>query len=563
MSRAIVVGGGVAGLATAALLGREGYEVTLLEARAELGGRAGSWEAGGFRFDTGPSWYLMPEVFEHFFRLLGTTSAEQLRLVRLDPGYRVFFEGADEPLDVAADVETTLARFERLEPGSAASVRRYLDSAGGTARLAVERFLYTDFASPRPFLDRALLRRLPRLVRLLLQPLERFIAGHVRHPRLRQVLGYPAVFLGTSPGAAPAMYHLMSHFDLVDGVRYPMGGFAALVERLIALAEREGATLVRGARVTRIDTEGGRATGVRYTDAEGRERSLDAELVVSTADRHRTETTLLGDAERVRAERRWARAVPGPGAVLVMLGVRGRLPQLAHHNLLFARDWSTEFARLDGRLGGRGDTASLYACRPSATDPGVAPPGDENLFLLVPVPADPPGAPEAGIGGGGVDGAGDPAVERIADAAIAQLAEWAGVPDLAERIVVRRTVGPRDFAREYGSWRGSALGPAHVLRQSAMFRAGTTSRTVAGLRFAGATVSPGIGLPMCLISAELVVKGLWGDRTSERLPEPLRPEPLPSEPLRPGPLRSAPRRPAPPRPGRHGAADPARTAGRA
>jgi phytoene desaturase len=163
------------------------------------------------------------------------------------------------------------------------------------------------------------------------------------------------------------------------------------------------------------------------------------------------------------------------------------------------------------------DPASLYVCKPSATDPGVAPAGDENLFVLVPVAAD------VSIGAGGVDGTGDRLVERTADAAIAQVAAWAGIADLADRVVVRRTVGPDDFAQQFNAWRGGALGLAHTLRQSAFFRPGNASRRVDGLLYAGSSTIPGIGLPMCLISAELILKRLRGDVSAERLPEPATP----------------------------------------
>jgi phytoene desaturase len=198
--------------------------------------------------------------------------------------------------------------------------------------------------------------------------------------------------------------------------------------------------------------------------------------------------------------------------VLVLLGVRGELPRLAHHSLLFARDWQEGFDAIFGEHRSVPTPTSLYVCRPSATD-DVAPPGHENLFVLVPVPAD------TTIGAGGVDGAGDAGVERIADEAIAQIAQWTGTPDLAERVVVRRTIGPADFERDFGAWRGGALGPGHTLRQSAMFRGSNASSRVSGLLYAGATTIPGIGLPMCLISAELVVKRLRDDTTAGPLRE--------------------------------------------
>jgi phytoene desaturase len=512
---AVVIGAGIAGLATAALLGRDGYRVTLLEGREVVGGRAGSWEKDGFRFDTGPSWYLMPEVFDHFYRLLGTSAAEQLRLTKLDPGYRVFFEKHPESLDVSADREQTLTTFERIEPGVRAAMERYLASARETYEMAVRRFLYSTFASYRPLVTVDVLRRSGRLVRLLLQPLHRFIAAHVSDPRLRQVLGYPAVFLGTSPYAAPSMYHLMSHLDLQDGVYYPQGGFAEVIESIRRLAVREGVEIRTDAPVTQILVDGGRANGVRYTDASGTSRVVDADVVVSTADLHHTEMALLPAEFRSKDDRWWKQRVAGPGAVLVLLGVRGRLPQLAHHSLFFTEDWKGDFTQIFDEPTSIPDPASLYVCRPGATDASVTPEGDENLFVLVPVPADP------AIGSGGVDGSGDATVERVADEAIRQIGRWAGIPDLEQRILVRRTIGPADFESDFNSWRGSALGPAHVLAQSAFFRGSNASAKLKGLLYAGATTVPGVGLPMCLISAELVIKRLRGDTSTTPLPEPL------------------------------------------
>src|SRR4051812_49760064 len=142
---AVVIGGGIAGLASAALLAQDGYDVDLVEQREELGGRIGSWECDGFRFDTGPSWYLMPEVFEHFFALFGTTAAEQLDLTVLDPGYRVFFEGHREPVDVRAERSRNVATFERIEAGAGARLEEYLDSADDAYQVALRRFLYSNF----------------------------------------------------------------------------------------------------------------------------------------------------------------------------------------------------------------------------------------------------------------------------------------------------------------------------------------------------------------------------------------------------------------------------------
>ena len=513
--RTVVIGGGIAGLATGALLAAEGHPVTLFEARDELGGRAGSWEHAGFRFDTGPSWYLMPEVFDHFFHLLGTSAERELDLVPLDPAYRVYSEGDADPLEVHSGVDAAAELFEGIEPGAGAAIREYLASAEDAYDLAVSRFLYDSYSSTKGLRDPALLRRLPQLLPLLIRPLHRHIASRFADPRLRQVLGYPAVFLGGSPFDVPSLYHLMSHLDLGGSVAHPMGGFTTIIEAVARLARERGVEIKTGSRVVSIETAGARAVGVRVQDASGTARFVPADIVVGAADLHHLETELLPPEHQTYPESWWQKKTPSPGALLLLLGVEGELPRLAHHTLVFTEDWRGNFDAIFGDQPYVPDPASLYVCRPSATDPDVAPAAHENLFVLVPVPAD------VSLGHGGIDGDGDPRIETAADAVIAQIATWTGIPDLAERIVVRRTIGPADFATDLHTWRGNSLGLSHTLMQSAVFRPRNASRKVNGLLYAGADVLPGIGLPMCLISAELVLKRVRGDHGPGRLSEPL------------------------------------------
>ncbi|RKR76099.1 phytoene desaturase family protein [Frondihabitans australicus] len=536
MSRIAIVGGGISGLASAGLLAREGHEVTLFEQAPQVGGRASSWEHDGFRFDLGPSWYLMPEVFDHFFRLMGTSAAEQLDLVPLDPGYRVYFEGQREPLDIPHGLERNVDLFESVEKGAGSRIRRYLASSRDTYDMAKKRFLYTSFPTWAPLLRADVVRRLPTLARLLLQHLDTFVAGTVNDPRLAQVLGYPAVFLGSSPYRTPSMYHLMSTLDLDDGVLYPMGGLTRVIERIAALAVEAGVRVETSATVTRIrtsDAAPGRrphATGLDWTDSSGATRSFAADLVVSAADLHHTETALLPRELQTYGEAYWRHRDPGPSALLMYLGVSGELPELEHHTLLFSRDWHDNFERIFGRSKSIPEPPSLYVCKPSAVDASTAPAGQTNLFVLVPLPADVSLGAGTGLAASAAPAApgtdsrsgnsGSARLDLLADAVIAQIAEWTGVSDLSSRILFRRTRGPQDFVDDYNSWSGSMLGPAHTLRQSAMFRAGNVSKKVRGLYYVGGSVRPGIGLPMCLISAEILVKNLRGDTSTEPLPEP-------------------------------------------
>jgi 1-hydroxy-2-isopentenylcarotenoid 3,4-desaturase len=533
--RVAVVGGGIAGLATAALLARGGARVTLLERHDTVGGRAGTLEVDGFRFDTGPSWYFMPEVFEHFFALLGERVEDHVDLVRLDPAYRVFFEPEDgaaatsapaRALDVTADRAATLAAFDGLEPGAGERVGAYADASSEAYRLALDHFLYTTFERPDRALAPEVLRRLPRLARLLTRSLAEHTARTVDDERLRQVLGYHAVFLGSSPYRAPALYSLMSHLDLVDGVQYPRGGMYTVIEAVERLARAQGVEIRTGADVAAIEVEPGarrrgRATGVRLASGE----VVPADVVVSAADLHHTETRLLDPRWSTRPQAWWDAHGPGVSALLVLAGVRGELPELAHHSLFFTKDWPRNFDAILGSGPGSAvrelqvpEPASLYVSRTSATDgpassAPAAPPGHENVFVLVPFPADP---------SLGADAPSQRALEGLADGYLAQVGAWAGIDDLPGRVVTRRVLGPAHFATELSAWRGGALGMEHTLRQSAFWRPGVVSPRVDGLYHAGSGTIPGVGLPMCLISAELVAKRLLGETSARPLPAPLR-----------------------------------------
>ncbi|WP_235840636.1 phytoene desaturase family protein [Corynebacterium liangguodongii] len=497
---AIVIGAGVAGLATAALLGREGFRVTVIERLGEVGGRAGEETIDGYRFDTGPSWYLMPEAFDHFFGIFGLRASDVLDLVDLAPAYRIFPED-EEPLDVYSGRDRAIALFDAIEPGAGPTLSAYLDSAAEAYHLAVEHFLYTTFDSPRPFFSRSLRGRYLKLARLLTEGLEGVVEKKFRDRRLRQILTYPAVFLSSHPARTPSLYHLMSHTDLVEGVRYPRRGFSAVVSALASLACENGAEIRLNADVEAITYSGSSATGVRLTDGTW----LLADAVVSTADLHFTETRLLPPSKRTFSDLWFAARDPGIGAVLVMLGTDKKLPQLAHHNLLFSRDWEPDFdAVFDSRDGA---SRSIYVSKPSATDPSTAPAGCENLFVLIPVAA------AEGFGHGDLyEDVASPAVASLGDAAIDRIGSWCGIENFRDHITVARTLGPTDFASRYNAWSGGALGPAHTLRGSAFLRGRNASKKLSNLYYAGATTLPGVGVPMCLISAENVIARMGRSR---------------------------------------------------
>jgi phytoene desaturase len=329
------------------------------------------------------------------------------------------------------------------------------------------------------------------------------------------MLNFPAVFLGASPYDTPSMYHLMTHVDMNQGVFYPQGGFYTLIEAIARLAKAHGVQIHTSSPVKQILVENGKAVGVTVGESE-----IRADVVVASADLHHVETKLLKPEHQSYPQSFWDKKVPGPSALMIYLGIKGKIDELDHHTLLYTKDWSKNFAEVFHKADGKRKVptpASLYICAASKTDPSVAPEGYENIFVLVPIAADP------SIGKGGINGSGDPGFEAEADKVIDQIADWCNIPDLKERIVLRRTMGPADFQNELNAWSGTALGMAHTLTQSAFFRPSNKSKKVKNLLYTGHNTIPGIGLPMCLIGAELVYKHLTNDKSSGPIQQELKP----------------------------------------
>ena len=496
MSAAIVIGGGIGGLASAALLGKQGYDVTVLEKNPLVGGRANYFEADGFRFDMGPSWYLMPDIFEHFFALLGERVEDHLELTRLDPSYRITFRGTDQVVDMFSDLGRDVPTFERLEPGSGQALRDYLQRAEAQYQVAIDQFMYRNTNGLLDFFDAKTARQARRLH--VFENMHAYISRSFSSDMVQKILEYQLVFLGSSPFNTPALYNIMSHIDFNLGVFYPQGGIYSIVRALVSIGEKYGVAYRTEAPVVQILTDGGRATGVRLASGE----ELRAELVVSNADMHHTETQLLPAAARSRTERSWKRKVLAPSAFILYLGVRGRLPDLTHHNLAFGQDWRRNFADLFDRPAWP-DDPSYYVCAPSRTDPTVAPADHENLFVLVPV------APSLSMT--------DDDIVRYRQRTLELLARDFDLPDLQDRIVFERSYTSRDFTADYHAYGGSALGLAHTTRQT-IFRPRNVSKKLPNLFYVGAGTNPGIGMPICLISAELVLKRVIGDRSPGPLP---------------------------------------------
>lgn len=487
--KVIIIGAGIGGLATANLLAKAGFEVSVYEQNAQLGGRAGKKVVNGFSFDTGPSWYLMPEVFKQYFQLFNIDVKDKLSIKRLTPAYKVFFESS-KPITIQGDLKKDAAQFESKEVGAGKSLEKYVTEGNEIYQMSLDHFLYTNFSHPKDLVNAPVLKSSGRMAKLLLTSIHSRVEKFVTAKPLQQILEYPMVFLGTSPFKAPAMYSLMSALDFKEGVYYPARGMYSIIELLEKIGRGLGVQYFTNTKVEKILHQNGKATGI-VVDG----KTIEADIIISNADLHFTETKLLDATVSSYPSTFWKAKEAGISALLLYIGVKGSLPQLEHHNLFFVDDWKKNFTDIyDAKT--IPTSASLYVSRTSATDPSMAPKGHENLFVLAPLPT-------------GISLTAQQQ-EKLAQRFIAQVAKAIDAPDLKKNIVTLETFGPNDFKTTFNAWEGTALGMSHLLKQSAMWRIPNKSKKLDNLYYVGANTVPGIGLPMCLISAELVYKRIVG-----------------------------------------------------
>ncbi len=482
----VVVGSGFGGLSTACYLADDGADVTVLEKNGQFGGRASRLEIDGFEFDMGPSWYLMPDVFERFFGAFDRTPEDYYDLEHLDPHYRIFFKDGDT-VDIPATLAESKRVFDSYEDGAGEALESYLTESEYTYDVGMEHFVYEDRSRLRDFLDRDVALNADGLS--LLGSMQDHVERYFDHPKLRQIMQYSLVFLGGSPTNTPALYNLMSHVDFNLGVWYPEGGIGGVVDGIVEMGDELGVTYRANQPVTEI--KGRRGGFLVETETDG----FTADIVVSNADYAYTEQELLPPEKRSYDAEYWDSRTYAPSAFLLYLGVEGDVEELAHHSLVLPTDWQEHFDQIFETPSWPDDPA-YYLCAPSKTDDTVAPDGHSTLFALVPIASGLDDGPETR--------------RRYRDVVLSDVAENTGV-DLRDRIVVEETFSVSDFAERYNSTKGSALGIAHTLTQTAAFRPSHRSKEVDGLYFTGSYTNPGIGVPMCLISGDVTAEKVVDD----------------------------------------------------
>ncbi|HYZ32887.1 MAG TPA: phytoene desaturase family protein [Crenalkalicoccus sp.] len=489
--RIAVIGAGPGGLAAAMLLAAAGARVTVYEKDMEVGGRTRTLTSGqGYRFDLGPTFFLYPRILSEIFAGCDAQLEEEVELIRLDPLYRLVFEGSAS-IDATAEVARMEQELAKLCPADARGLRPFLEENRrklDAFRPALER----PFLSPRAMMGPDMLRSLA-----LLRPhrsVDADLARHFRDPRVRLAFSFQTKYLGMSPFRCPSMFTILSYLEYAHGVFHPVGGCGAVSSAMACVAERLGAEFRLGAPVERIAFEGRRAAGV---ETGGRRYAADA--VVVNADFAHAIPRLIPDALRQGGwdDRRIGRARYSCSTFMLYLGLEGTLPGLAHHTVVLAEDYVRNIRQIE--RGVVPDRPSFYLQHATATDPSMAPPGHSSLYLLVPVP--------------NLRCADDWASEAPRFRALAlERLRTLGLGDLAPRIRYERMVTPRHWRDDYAVGFGATFNLAHDFGQMLSFRPRNRFAGLEGVYLVGGGTHPGSGLPVIYegarISARLLAEDL-------------------------------------------------------
>lgn len=477
----VVVGAGLGGLAAAIRLAAAGREVTVLERESVPGGRAGLWQSNGYRFDTGPTVLTMPNLIEELFGLLGERMSDWLALEPVNPLYRSYFPDGSR-LDVHSDPQRMHAEIAAtISPAEADNYLRFVEFVTQLYRLEMADFIDRNIDSPADLLT----PNLWRLIRLGgFRRLAPKVGQYLKDPRTQRVFSFQAMYAGLSPFDALAIYAVISYMDSVAGVYFPRGGIHAVPTALATAAAKHGVRFEYDCEVTAIEHNGHRASAA--TTADGRRFAADA--FVLNPDLPVAYRDLLG-------EQPWSirRLKYSPSCALLLLGSTASYSQIAHHNIHFGRSWRSVFAELIDRQELMSDP-SFFVTNPTASDPSLAPAGRNAFYVLFPTPNN-----RASIDW-------NREASRYRDLMLTTL-EHSGYRGLSASIEVERLTTPADW-EALGMAAGAPFAASHSFFQTGPFR--PRNRWGDNVVFTGSGTTPGVGVPMVLLSGKLAAQRVTG-----------------------------------------------------
>ncbi len=496
--RVAVIGAGPGGLASAMLLAANGARVTLFERDDVVGGRTRTLTTpAGYKFDSGPTFFLYPRILREIFASCGADLDAEVDLIRLDPQYRLMFEGANPvTIDATPDLDRMATEIAKLNPADAAGLRSFM--ADNRAKLAAFRpVLERPFHGMAAYLAPDVMKGL-RYLRPWAS-VNDDLKRHFRDPRTRLAFTFQSKYLGMSPFRCPSLFTILSFLEYEHGIFHPRGGCGAVSDAMARVATRLGVDIRLGAGVERIAFQGNRAVGVEVAG-----QRHDADAVVVNADFAHAIPGLMPEALRPQwSDAKIAKARYSCSTFMLYLGIEGPLPGVAHHTVLLAEDYERNLRQIEG--GEIPDNPSIYVQAAAGTDPSLAPAGHSTLYVLVPVP--------------NLIGGADWAAEsqRYRRLALDRLKAM-GLHDIEARIRYERMVTPQDWQDDFAVGYGATFNLAHDVRQMLHFRPRNRFGKAEGVYLVGGGTHPGSGLPVIYEGARISTRLLMQDLGMAAMP---------------------------------------------
>jgi phytoene desaturase len=479
MTRVGIIGAGLGGLSAAARLAHHGYRVDLYEQQSFCGGKAGSLNLDGYRFDTGPSLLTMPDVFGQLFSEVGANIDDYLSFERLNPLCHYFFADGSR-LQSYSDTRRTADEIGTRTTDSASRVLDFFEYSRQIYESA-DLFLLNSLHEWSTYARWSAVKSLLRLKRIdPLRTLDRANRSFFQDPRTIQLFNRYATYNGSNPYQMPATFNLIPHVEYVQGGYAVRGGIAALPAALTRLALEQGVNIHTGVQVEEIHSAGRRIRGLTV---EGKE--IPYEVVISNTDVLTTYGQLLKRPQS-RWARRYRRLEPSSSAIVFYWGLDRSFPDLGVHNIFFSPDYRREFDDIFSRLCPQEPT--VYINITSKINAEDAPSGGENWFVMVNVP------PHRGQDWPAL-------IPGLRQSVLQRIADGLGTP--VKNIITESILTPADIEVATGSTYGSLYGLSSNSRLAAFRRHPNRSRQFRGLYFCGGSAHPGGGMPLAVLSGKI------------------------------------------------------------
>ncbi len=488
-----IIGSGVAGLASAVRLQSQGFQVDIYEKENTIGGKMNQISEKGFKFDTGPTIVMMPDLYKEVFESAGRNADDYIPMKKLDPIYSVFYPDGKR-VKVSTDLVSLTHYLEGISEKDSSGYLRYMSETYDRYLIAKDHFIDRTFRKPTDFYNPKTLMNALRLKTF--DSAYHSISKYIEDDKLKKLLSFQTLYIGISPYNGPSIYNIIPLIEMIYGVWFIKGGMYSLVEGMEKLFKELGGKIHTSSRVDEIIIEDKKALGIRV---EGKD--IKSDIVLCNADfPYAMKNLIIDEVNRKKySDGKVDKMDYSCSCLMFYLGIDHKLDQLDLHNILFSDDFDGNIDDIfEGRLP---EDASMYLYRPTKLDPSLAPEGQEVLYVLIPIP----NLTHKNIVWD------EETISSYREKVFKKIETLPEMDNFKERIVYEKIYTPKDFESKFNAYNGATFGLAPTLMQSNYFRPQNKFKQIKNLYFTGSSVHPGAGVPIVLTSAKLAVENILMD----------------------------------------------------